>query len=305
MSVSEATQERQTVRWRHVAAYYVMVPLLTAVIFGINHSGMARYLPVEIGIPYWAGIMIPFWLTLDIATRVSARALEPWRPQPWLVLVFGAIAAMLVFAPYVQYYAPLFTPLLAEGRTYEIAGPPWEAIDSLERLIGYSGVPIYWVVVNLLFLRLTGYPEHFQRGSSLRPQPKKAPSSGQPVDRERVSVVEGAPVHAAANRPAPPPFMALVPKTLGAEFLLLQAEDHYVRVHTALGNALIRYRFSTAIDEARPFEGLQVHRSYWVRRSAIQRIESEGKIYRLILSDGKAVPVSRSFVGALKVAGLI
>jgi DNA-binding LytR/AlgR family response regulator len=85
----------------------------------------------------------------------------------------------------------------------------------------------------------------------------------------------------------------------------LSAEDHYVRVVTDHGNALIRYRFSDALSEVRGLPGIQVHRSHWVAVRAIERVRSSGKTYCLVLKDGSEFPVSRTNVGVLREAGLI
>jgi DNA-binding LytR/AlgR family response regulator len=99
-------------------------------------------------------------------------------------------------------------------------------------------------------------------------------------------------------------FRALLPFHLGSEVVSLQAEDHYVRVVTDKGNALVRYRFADALAEVRGLPGIQVHRSHWVAVRAVERVRTDAKGHRLVLNDGSEVPVSRSNVGVLKAAGL-
>ena len=77
------------------------------------------------------------------------------------------------------------------------------------------------------------------------------------------------------------------------EIVVLKAEDHYLHVGTSKGTALIRCTLAAAIDELGTLDGQRVHRSFWVARSAILTIKRHGNAYRLIIKDGKSVPLSR------------
>ena len=80
-------------------------------------------------------------------------------------------------------------------------------------------------------------------------------------------------------------------------------EDHYLRVHTALGSDLILLRMRDAVSELDGLEGVLVHRSWWVARSAVRAVERDGRSLRLILPDGLVAPVARTMVPVLKNAG--
>ena len=99
------------------------------------------------------------------------------------------------------------------------------------------------------------------------------------------------------------PFLERIPLKLGRELLLIATEDHYLRVTTPLGHDLILYRLSDAIAELDPALGQQVHRSYWVARKAIASVERDGQRTTLVLTNGTKVPVSRTYVPALREAG--
>lgn len=110
--------------------------------------------------------------------------------------------------------------------------------------------------------------------------------------------------HAAAAG-APPSRFAdrLPPKLRGAEIYAVQAEDHYLRLHTSKGSDLILMRLSDAIAELEGVEGAQTHRSWWVARSAVQGARRlEGRAI-LTLPGGVEAPVSRNFARALKAEG--
>lgn len=85
--------------------------------------------------------------------------------------------------------------------------------------------------------------------------------------------------------------------------LCLQMEDHYVRVHTASGSRLVHGTLGQAMSAQGAAEGLQVHRSWWVARTAVRACAWEGRKLRLQLTNGMSVPVSRTAVARLRAAG--
>lgn len=79
----------------------------------------------------------------------------------------------------------------------------------------------------------------------------------------------------------------------GFPILALQAQDHYVRVHTPAGNGLVRMRLRDAIDLVGG-EGVRPHRSWWVACSAIAALQREADRNVLMLVTGERVPISRA-----------
>ncbi|MFX8624480.1 LytTR family DNA-binding domain-containing protein, partial [Acinetobacter baumannii] len=76
----------------------------------------------------------------------------------------------------------------------------------------------------------------------------------------------------AAPAGAPPPrFLERLPlKLRGAEIYAVEAEDHYLRLHTSRGSDLILMRLSDAIVELEGLEGARTHRSWWVAKGAVR-----------------------------------
>ncbi|MGZ3347216.1 MAG: LytTR family DNA-binding domain-containing protein [Phenylobacterium sp.] len=118
-----------------------------------------------------------------------------------------------------------------------------------------------------------------------------------------VSMRTGAVTSASAQAPK---FLERLPaKLAGAEVWAVEAEDHYLRLHTSLGQDLILMRLSDAVAELQGIEGAQVHRSWWVARSAItEAIRGDGRA-TLTLKDGAEVPVSRTYARLLRQSGWI
>lgn len=106
--------------------------------------------------------------------------------------------------------------------------------------------------------------------------------------------------------PPPPKFLERLPlKLRGAEVWAVEAEDHYLRLHTSRGQDLILMRLSDAIAELEGVEGAQVHRSWWIARDAITDAQRGDGRATLRLKDGAEAPVSRTYARILRERGWI
>jgi hypothetical protein len=88
-----------------------------------------------------------------------------------------------------------------------------------------------------------------------------------------------------------------------APIFALQAEDHYLRIHTEAGSELILMRMGDAIPELEGLEGARTHRSWWVSRDAIRDVTRKDGRAELTLPGGVIAPVSRSAYPELRDAG--
>ncbi len=95
-------------------------------------------------------------------------------------------------------------------------------------------------------------------------------------------------------------FLKRIPNGIAGDLLCLRTEDHYLRIHTTAGSDLILFRLKDALAELDGADGMQVHRSYWVARDAIAAIERKGRKTILVLENGLHVPVSESFLPAVR-----
>jgi len=103
--------------------------------------------------------------------------------------------------------------------------------------------------------------------------------------------------------PGEPALLAKLPAQLGRDIICLCMEDHYVRVHTPAGSALLLMPLGQAIAEAAPLAGAKTHRSWWVARNAVVRTEGGPRAMRLHLSNGLVAPVSRAAIATLRKEG--
>jgi len=101
-----------------------------------------------------------------------------------------------------------------------------------------------------------------------------------------------------------PPFLRSVDPVIGSNVRWIEADDHYLRVHSPEGSVRVLKRFRDALDELSGLPGLQVHRSHWVRLDSVSAVRADGRRHVAILSCGTEVPVSRPYLTGLKDAGL-
>lgn len=87
------------------------------------------------------------------------------------------------------------------------------------------------------------------------------------------------------------------------EVLCLRMEDHYVRIYSAVGSRLVAGPFERVIASLGDREGMRVHRSWWVARSAVVSVRAEGRNLKLELANGLQAPVSRASVARLRQVG--
>ncbi|MCS6626437.1 LytTR family transcriptional regulator DNA-binding domain-containing protein [Roseibacterium beibuensis] len=110
--------------------------------------------------------------------------------------------------------------------------------------------------------------------------------------------------HAGASGAAPARFLdRLPPRLRGATLHAVQAEDHYLRLHTDRGSDLILMRLSDAVAELEGLEGARTHRSWWVAREAVRGVSRGDGRASLTLEGGVVAPVSRRYARALREAG--
>lgn len=126
--------------------------------------------------------------------------------------------------------------------------------------------------------------------------------------RESVTIAAADPAppsQTPAGPPLMPPALAerLPLRLQSGRLLALQAEDHYLRIHTDLGSDLVLMRMTDAAALLADVPGARVHRSWWVARGAVAGISSDGARTALRLAGGPEVPVSRTARRELAAAG--
>jgi hypothetical protein len=88
-----------------------------------------------------------------------------------------------------------------------------------------------------------------------------------------------------------------------ARLIAVEAEDHYLRVHTDAGDELITARLGDALEELAAAKGFRTHRSWWVAADAIEDVKWLRGRGEARLAGGLTAPISRSNAQPLKQAG--
>lgn len=245
----------------------LIVVAIGAVLGRIGPFDTFSELPTAARYAYWIGLTLLLWLQTAIAMHLLRDAAGHWS---WPLRT--VVAALLGALP----------------TAFEVA---WaEDLLRVTRDLGLVDVAMIYGDVALIAVALA-LPLELIDGHRLITRRSDAP----PRSINMINVDE---VHVDT-------LIAALPPERRGTLLALEAEDHYLRVHTDRGNALVHKRFSDAIADIAAIEGLRVHRSWWVAKAAIERAERDGDRLSLRLRGGLVVPVSRTYALAVRHAGFV
>lgn len=259
--------------------FYFVCPIMIGFPMGWYQAGLGRFLTVAASCGLWISQWLISWWLSEAILRGSKAVFRPWNPSFGAVLVFAAISNVVLS----RFWGPALNSLFLS--TAGVVDLPLNQpirdlmdlsyVSQLFRASAYGA--IYWCILRLVYQRYLD-----RRKGEWAQHPSQVSASLNVEEQGKV------------------PW----PERLGSDFLkvgiadpnqviALQAEDHYVRVHLSDGTSRLIYsRFADALDQLKNFDGMQVHRSFWVKRSAIERTETERGSMRLSLNSGLLVPVS-------------
>lgn len=212
--------------------------------------------------PLSAPVRYTFWIGMVFAGYATALAAEKLVSETSIPRPeLRLLAVALASALPLTFVAAWVIPLIRPGHVY--------APLQLPALFG----PVAVVQLAITFILL--------RKPSAPPRPPSAPGRN-------------------ASGSFPRALLSRLPNRLGEEIVALEAEDHYLRVHTVLGSDLVLMRLSDAVAALEPDLGLQVHRSWWVAQDAICEIMRSEQRSHLKLRNGLLVPVGRTYSAAVR-----
>lgn len=157
----------------------------------------------------------------------------------------------------------------------------WNWFDQYLNLL--PAIVGFWLFISALGLAL---PKDLKSSALLRV------SSHQPSDSlpRTASGLESKP-----SERKPSPLERRFPEIAGRTLIAIEADEHYVRLHTDAGSKHVLYRFRDALKDVEELAGLRVHRSWWVAEEVIERLEQTASGYGLMLRDGLIAPVSQTY----------
>lgn len=227
--------------------------------------------PIELRVFYWVANLWIGFVILQLVVRLTLRQALRHDLPVWFALPAGVAVGALPLSLIVAAFSVLAWPG-THGRV---------------------GNPVVWYGQTLAIAEPCALLYYLlgRRAGRFAPPPSAD-----------VAPAAQTPVAAAASPQTGEVWLRRIAPHLGPELLCLQMEDHYVRVHTARGSDLVLMPLKSAVAELET-EGLQVHRSWWVARSAVAEPVWAGRNLRLRLKTGLEVPVSRAQVAELRAKG--
>ncbi|MFN4288559.1 MAG: LytTR family transcriptional regulator DNA-binding domain-containing protein [Brevundimonas sp.] len=294
--MSTGDMEPQTVGTRWSLPAFLRPELLRglawalAVGFFLAISGAFNTANTSLGqrIVYWTLMMILGGLWGHASSAAICRVID-LRRHP----LTGAIVQVLVISGPLSVIIWFASGLFFRGRPYP-----------LEYLGGFI-VPVLAITALLTGINLL----REMRQPAARPEPAQPDSSLPEPTLPEPTLPE--PTLPELGQPSPPAdgpaaLMDRLPHRLrAARLLAIEAEDHYLRLHTDQGSDLVLMRLSDAVRALATVDGAQTHRSWWVARDAIVSVERDDGRATLTLISGLKVPVSRTHAKALRDRGFL
>ncbi len=241
-----------------------VLPLFQCLVLGVASPLPATVVNVVSGFLYWVLAIFPLWWLSHFASKwLLSRIHERWM---WLGI---ALASALVFITinllgYYYLLEFLFNRWLGVFvAPFDVSPPHWLNLFTQELLFGTLGHVLIWQAVNVSSRFMFGYTLY-------EAKPKVS-------------------AHTAG-------FLHHVPNSLRDGLLAVQAQEHYIKIHSKESSELILYRFGDALRELTDTAGMQVHRSFWIAEKSVREHKREGGRLLLTLHNGLEVPVSRSFI---------
>ncbi|MGB6230817.1 MAG: hypothetical protein WBF53_11925, partial [Litorimonas sp.] len=146
-----------------MTAYYLGVPILTALFLGLNHSGSAYHFSTGASIVYWLGITLPFWLLLEVTSRTAHKLYSflPIRIPGIAATLSGSLISMALIALYIGSYTPFMVGLFSPDADIPVPSTLLTAELDVGMMLKFSVVPFYWIGTTYLFERVFGYPNYY------------------------------------------------------------------------------------------------------------------------------------------------
>jgi len=295
--------ERTGMRPREIFEFFVLLPFGLGLFLGAARIGAQQFETVGHHMAY-ASLFSGFsWACYAVGCKLMSWLLRPWRPPLLAVLLTGnLLGGFTLWWPLRDVLNAVFEPFLVGGSTFGPFWPPpadnlgWYIVITLQGIA-------WWLVANWVDFRYRRVPRF-----GFAPTPAPVTSRDVPAAAAAPAMTTPAApgAGATASPSADPRLSSRLPANLrGGEIWALEAEEHYTKIHTSKGSTLLLMRFSDAIAEMEPQPGLQVHRSFWVSRRAVERVARVDKRWVVQLKGGLDIPVSRSYRVTVQSAGLV
>lgn len=259
--------------WRGLAIGLAAAVVLA--VLGAMNTGQA---PFGYRLLYWASVILPGSL-LGIFVQTAVSAWGGFSGRRWMEI---AVVALLVSVPHT------FMVIVATALFF--------GLDTITPgVVVFFGLTVLMVALVLTTINhLAAVPDAAKPAASV-PVPASDPEPALRAD----------PPGEPDPLPALPDLIAekLPVRLRQARLVAIEAEDHYLRIHTDGGSDLVLMRMTDACALLPEAAGARVHRSWWAARAAVETLaRREGKA-ELTLQGRLTVPVSRAMLASLRDQG--
>lgn len=272
--------------WLRQRAVELALAMALGVAFAVIGPFSTDESPFLAALGYWAGLLACWFLAASLV-ELPLRGLRAYREGGvWRRRALVACAASL--------------PMLL------VTAPATSALSGFEATVDEL-LDMYWKIA------LVGLGVLILADGILKPPaaPAVAPraTDGEWSPLPQISAPQAAPDALSITSEEAPASVALwspltdrLPANLRGPIVCLEMEDHYVRVHTTRGSALVLMRLGDAMKETAPTVGVQSHRSWWVAADSVEGFERAGRAGRLRLANGLVAPVSQRHLRSIEAA---
>ncbi|MEQ1800799.1 MAG: LytTR family DNA-binding domain-containing protein [Gammaproteobacteria bacterium] len=288
--------------WRYFL-FYLGIPAVVATYAALNNWTILQLSGYQTTLAFYAGHAFVPWWTSAIVTYLCMRLLKPWQPPQLVILAVGSFFACLIVLPYSNWLTEYFAVGWVSGDS--------DGTLSSAHIYNQFGfwtftarASVIWILANVAFDRFLGLPRYRYVAAAPAPIVPALASADLSVAATPAAARVGAAFAPEARQPSHEEalrFLQRLPATVSPdEVIALKAEQHYIKVYTSDRSFMTLFRFSDAVAEMDPSAGQQVHRSYWVRSSAIRAVRREGGKYSVELVSGLLAPISEANRGLIR-----
>ena len=272
---------------RIILSFYIGVPLGLGLFFALSQSGTEPLVGITGHLVYWLISTLLSWQFLAIGTKLVSVVLKPAGTPFIAVLIIGFALGIALWVPASHFRDFLVGDFVEEGQALKSTTRYMDIVVTISNWLLGIGL---WVSANYFYLFILGV-NRFNYSAD-----------GKKVRRFRnwlLPTEKSESGHFSAQSPYPRLHNRLTDPHQ-ATILALIAEDHYTRVILPTKEELIYIRFKDAIGAMHGQEGFQTHRSYWISADAAINYKEKGQSACIKLSNGRDIPVSRTFRQAVK-----
>jgi hypothetical protein len=183
---------------------------------------------------FWGGAIA---LGMLIHTPLFYGAANLGRSYHWPAWAWVTGSAVIAALPMTFVVNGIATTLFPGGAIDNVVG--------LYPLVAAISLPMQWVAFFIANLDTHAAPPITAKVNMSAQSPVVIKEAGSPIETPLPAIA----------------FLSKLPPRIGKDLLCLEMEDHYLRVHTKLGDAMIHLRMGDAVGELDGIDGMLVHRS--------------------------------------------